>query len=83
MEAKGGSAHQSIPSFWNRPSRPPGSRAQTLRGAEWTANFAAVADELQELSREDLKRYLTDNGMPESAARKVAASYSIGALLHQ
>ena len=44
-------------------------------GEEWTANFAAVADELQELSRADLRRYLTDNGMPESAAQKVAATH--------
>jgi len=60
-----------------------GLARKRFAGAEWTANFAAIADELQELSRADLKRYLTDNGMPESAAQKVAASYSIGALLHR
>ena len=50
--------------------------------AEWSVDFAAVADELQEMARDDLRAYLTDNGMPEESARAVAQGHSIGALLH-
>lgn len=53
------------------------------QGAEWTADFRGVADELQEMSREDLRRFLTDNGMPPEAAQEVAQGYSVGALLHE
>jgi len=53
-----------------------------LEGAEWSVDFAAVADELQEMARDDLRAYLTDNGMPEVSARAVAQAHSIGALLH-
>ena len=53
-----------------------------LEGAEWSVDFAAVADELQDMARDDLQAYLTDNGMPESSARAVAQAHSIGALLH-
>ena len=49
--------------------------------AEWTADFAGVADELQKMARDDLRRHLIDNGMPTQAAEKVVAGYSIGALL--
>ena len=54
-----------------------------FHAAEWTADFAGVADELQEMARDDLRKHLTDNGMPEASARKIAAGYSIGALLHE
>ena len=51
-------------------------------GKEWSADFAGVADELQEMARDDLRAYLADNGMSHAAAREVAGAYSIGALLH-
>jgi len=51
--------------------------------AEWTADFAGVADELQKMARDDLRRHLIDNGMPTKAADKVVAGYSIGALLRE
>jgi hypothetical protein len=51
--------------------------------AEWTADFAGVADELEKMARDDLRRHLIDNGMPTTAADKVAAGYSIGALLRE
>ena len=54
-----------------------------FHNVRWTADFAGVADELQEMARDDLRAYLTSRGMPETAARKVAAGYSIGALLHE
>jgi hypothetical protein len=54
-----------------------------FQAAEWTADFAGVADELQEMARDDLRQHLTDNGMPEASARRIAAGYSIGALLHE
>jgi hypothetical protein len=54
-----------------------------FEAAEWTADFAGVADELQEMAREDLRQHLTDNGLPEPSAQRIAAGYSIGALLHE
>lgn len=54
-----------------------------FQAAEWTADFAGAADELQKMARDDLRQHLVDNGMPEDAASKVAAGYSIGALLHE
>lgn len=53
-----------------------------FHGTEWALDFAAVADELQEMARDELQAYLVDNGMPPAAAHQVASSYSIGALLH-
>ena len=50
---------------------------------EWTADFGSVADELQQMAREDLRHHLVDNGMPTDTARTIAAGYSIGALLHE
>jgi hypothetical protein len=55
---------------------------QRFGGKEWSADFAGVADELQNMSRDELQRHLVDNGMPAEAARQVAEGYSIGALLH-
>jgi hypothetical protein len=53
-----------------------------FKGTEWTADFAGVADELQQMARDDLQRYLGDHGVPSAAAAKIAEGYSIGALLH-
>ena len=50
---------------------------------EWAADFAGVADELQEMARDDLRGHLVDNGMSAGVARRIAAGYSIGALLHE
>jgi hypothetical protein len=52
-------------------------------GAEWAADFAGVAAELQEMARDDLRNYLVSNGMTEALASNLARGYSIGALLHE
>ena len=54
-----------------------------FKGKEWTADFAGAADELQRMARSELQRYLQDNGVPEEPAGKIAAGYSVGALLHE
>src|SRR5947209_11175567 len=41
-------------------------------GNEWASNFEAVADELQNMARDELCRHLADNGMPAETARQVA-----------
>ena len=53
-----------------------------FRGKEWAADFIGVADELQEMARDDLRQHLTDNGMSEDSASRLVQGYSIGALLH-
>lgn len=59
------------------------SRARRrFKGKEWAADFAGIADELQEMIRDDLQKHLADNGMPDEAAQRLATGYSIGALLH-
>lgn len=51
-------------------------------GGKRLITFEEVANELQELSRDDLEHFLSDNGMPKEVAHRVAQGYSIGALLH-
>lgn len=53
-----------------------------FKGKEWAADFAGIADELQEMIRDDLRKHLADNGMPDEAAQRLVKGYSIGALLH-
>jgi hypothetical protein len=45
-------------------------------------DFAGVADELQQMARDDLQRYLIDHGVPSASAAEMAKGYSIGALIH-
>jgi hypothetical protein len=52
-----------------------------FKNQEWTADFAGVADELQQMARKDLRDYLSDNGVTENSAHQIAEGYSIGALL--
>ena len=54
-----------------------------FRGNDWAADFAGVASELQEMVRDEFRRYLTDNGVPQDAASRIVEGYSIGALLHE
>ena len=59
-----------------------GRMRDRFQGQAWSADFEAGAAELQGLARDDLARHLSDNGVPEADARKIADAYSIGALLH-
>lgn len=54
-----------------------------FEGREWTVDFAGVADEFQRMARDDLWRHLTDKGVPDAPARRIAQGYSVGALLHE
>jgi hypothetical protein len=53
-----------------------------FKGTEWAVDFAGVADELQQMARDDLQRYLIDHGVPSASAAEMAKGYSIGALIH-
>ena len=53
-----------------------------FKGNEAAADFAMVAEELQQMARDELREHLAKNGVPEKTARSMAEGYSIGALLH-